>query len=93
MYSRLRTFTSQISNLPGPKTALTNTLPEDMGKERRDKIIFSDEKFRLRHEYYLSSTYQNNKYKGDYTPGKDYASYKKDVNDRNENRKTTPIAF
>jgi hypothetical protein len=34
-----------------------STLPDDLGKERRDKMVFSDEKFRLRNEYYLSSYY------------------------------------
>lgn len=32
VYTRLRTFTSQIANLPGPKTAIVSTLADDMGK-------------------------------------------------------------
>lgn len=89
--ARLRYFTSQISNIPGPQDSGKSTMPEDLGKERRDKMVFSDEKFRLRHEYYLSSYYQQQqaKYKSDYQPGKEYESYKKEVKDNNECRKTT----
>ena len=93
IYSKLRAFTSSINNLPGPKTTLKNNLAEDLGKERRDKLVFSDEKFRLRHEYYLSSYYQVGKHTSEYKPGKEYESYKKDVNDKNECKKTTKIAF
>ena len=93
MVTRLRYFTSQIQNIPGPNEVGKSTMPDELGKERRDKIIFSDPKFRLRHEYYLSSYYQNPKYKSDFEPGKEYESYKKDVNDKNENRKTTKPAM
>lgn len=56
--ARLRYFTSQISNIPGPKDSGNSTMAEDLGKERRDNLVFADPKFKLRHEYYLSSTYQ-----------------------------------
>jgi hypothetical protein len=56
--TRLRTFTSQISNLPGPKNHTLSTMAEDLGKERRDHLVMkADDKFRLRHELYLGSTY------------------------------------
>lgn len=87
--ARLRYFTSQISNIPGPSDVSKGTMPEDLGKERRDTMVFSDNKFRLRHEYYLASTYQKGKYQSDFEPGKEYESYKKDINDKNECRKTT----
>ncbi|CDW75416.1 UNKNOWN [Stylonychia lemnae] len=93
--ARLRYFTSQISNIPGPNDVGTSTMAEDLGKDRRDNMVMSDPKFRLRNEYYLSSYYQNmnnNKYKSDFQPGKEYESYKKDVNDKLEHRKTTPFA-
>lgn len=64
-------------------------MAEDLGKERRDNLVFSDPKFRLRHEHYLSSTYQGTKYKTDYKPGQEYPSYKKEVDDIPKNRKTT----
>jgi hypothetical protein len=83
--ARLRYFTSQINNIPGPNDVGNSTMAEDMGKERRDNMVMSDPKFRLRNEYYLSSYYQNqtghNKYKTNFEPGKEYESYKKDVND------------
>eukprot|EP00347_Sterkiella_histriomuscorum_P001439 403372033 len=90
--ARLRYFTSQISNIPGPNDVGNSTMAEDLGKERRDGMVYSDPKFRLRHEYYLSSTYQGSKYKSDYEPGKEYESYKKDVKDIPVNRKTTQQA-
>lgn len=70
--TRLRYFTSQIVNMPGPNDTGKSTMPEELGRERRDKMVFSDPKFRLRHEYYLSSYYQNAKYKSDFEPGKEY---------------------
>jgi len=44
-------------------------MADELGKERRDNMVMSDPKFRLRHEYYLSSYYQNQgstKYKSDF---------------------------
>lgn len=77
----MRYFTSQITNIPGPGDVGNSTMAEDLGKDRRDGIVFSDPKFRLRNEYYLSSTYQNAKYKSEFEPGKEYSSYKKDIAD------------
>lgn len=38
--ARLRYFTSQINNIPGPKDTGLNTMAEDLGKERRDNMVF-----------------------------------------------------
>ena len=46
--SRLRYFTSQISTLPGPSHTKVSSLADDIHKERRDKIIMNEEKFKLK---------------------------------------------
>ena len=64
-------------------------MAEELGKERRDNLVFTDDKFKLRHDYYLSSYYQENKYKSKYQPGKEYESYKKGTSEKLECMKTT----
>jgi hypothetical protein len=66
-------------------------MADELGKERRDNLVFTDPKFKLRHDYYLSSYYQDNKYKSSYQPGKEYESYKKTSSEKLENRKTTAV--
>ena len=41
-------------------------MAEELGKQRRDNLVYNDDKFKLRHDYYLSSYYQDNKYKSNY---------------------------
>jgi len=65
-------------------------MAEELGKQRRDNLVYNDDKFKLRHDYYLSSYYQDNKYKSNYQPGKEYESYKKGTSEKLEWRKTTP---
>ena len=87
--ARLRYFTSQISTIPGPKDVGNSQMADELGKERRDNLVFNDDKFKLRHGHYLSSYYQDSKFKTNYQPGKEYESYKKETSEKLENRKTT----
>eukprot|EP00349_Pseudokeronopsis_sp_Brazil_P003240 CAMPEP_0202962716 /NCGR_PEP_ID=MMETSP1396-20130829/6797_1 /ASSEMBLY_ACC=CAM_ASM_000872 /TAXON_ID= /ORGANISM="Pseudokeronopsis sp., Strain Brazil" /LENGTH=85 /DNA_ID=CAMNT_0049683465 /DNA_START=651 /DNA_END=908 /DNA_ORIENTATION=- len=63
--SRLRYFTSSISTLPGPgQTKAGTQMATEMKGERRDNLVFQDEKFKLRNSWFHGSYYWQGKYEG-----------------------------
>ena len=56
--ARLRYFTSQITNIPGPKATPVRNLADEMQKEKRDTVIFQNDKHQLKTNGFYGSYYQ-----------------------------------
>lgn len=65
-----------------------NNMANDLQNERRDNIVFNDNKFKMKNNVWQGSYYSKNPYKHSVTTTPEYKSWEKKLKD-NVNRKTT----
>lgn len=91
MDSKNKWFTSQIADLPGPKSEVKHNLHQEYKRDSQASSKLEDEKNILKNRILQGSYYQDNKYVEDYKPSRAYKTYVKSVksewhrNPNNEN--------
>eukprot|EP00347_Sterkiella_histriomuscorum_P008009 403346715 len=89
--SKNKWFTSQISELPGPKSEVKHNLQQQYKNENLQASKLQNEKNQLKSRILYGSYYQDSKYAENYKPSRAYRTYVKEVksewsrNPKNEN--------
>jgi hypothetical protein len=75
----LKWFTSQISELPGPKKNLVRNIGQEYRTEQKEELKLAEEKNKIKNRQLLGALYQDNKYCVEHKPSRAYRTYVKGV--------------
>lgn len=72
-------FTTQIEQVPGPKSSRLRNIKEENETENKEKVKFNEEKFTLRNKVFYGSYMQQGeqKYVSEHKPSRAYTTYMK----------------